>query len=642
MEIKFEEKKLEVKKGITFNDLLEQIKKENVVAIKENGKLRDLQEKISHSGDFSSVSLNSEKGKEVLNHSAAHILAFAVKSLYPQANPTIGPVTRDLPGPREIGFYYDFYREEPFNSEDLKKIEEKMRELLDVGVSFERRKTSKENAMERYRNKNRFKVELIEELGDTVVLYKHTANNKEFVDLCEGPHLQDSSPINAFTLLGTSSAYWKGDAQNPAVQRIYGIAFQDEKGLSEYLELKKKAEERDHVKLGKKLDLFRLYGDIAPGFPIYTPKGKIILQELKNWMREFNEKLGYKEVETPHIYKAKMWKQSGHYEAYKDKMFIVGEGEKEYAVKPMNCPGHLHLYKRKPRSYRELPVRFSEFAKVYRWEQSGELHGLTRVRSPIQDDGHILCKKDQIKEEVRNLLSVMDEIFQTLGIENTEIRLATKPEKHIGSEELWDLATSTLKKSLNELNKEFRIEEGEGAFYGPKIDIHIQDALGRWWQCTTIQLDFFTAERFGLTYTDENGEKKTPILIHRTIFGSLDRFLGILIEHWNGKFPVWLSPIQVRIIPITDRNQKYAEDIAKKLKEANIRVKKDYRRESLGYKIRDAQVQRIPYMLIVGDKEEQENTVSVRKRTEEEEHGVKLEDFINRVSSLIDSQSLEL
>ncbi|NIQ07471.1 MAG: threonine--tRNA ligase [Candidatus Korarchaeota archaeon] len=640
MKVKLKGKQVIVEEGTTIAEFLERTGEQNIVAVEFEGDLRDLQEEIPHSGELKIVTLKSEKGRRVLNHSAAHLLAHAVKNLFPEAKPTIGSATRDLPGLKEIGFFYDFYRKEPFSSTELKKIEEKMAYLLEKGVSFKRVEVPKEEARKRCK-RNKFKLELLEGMKQ-VTLYEQSTNHNQFTDLCKGPHLQDSQPIKAFKLLDTSSAYWKGDESNPTVYRIYGIAFPSEKELADYLERKEKVEKRDHLKLGKKLDLFRFYGEIAPGFPLYTPRGKILLKELKGWMREINEKLGYKEVRTPHLFKSKLWKQSGHYEAYKEKMFIIPKEGTEYAVKPMNCPGHIYLYKRKPRSYRDLPIRYSEFATVYRWERSGELHGLARVRSPIQDDGHVFCKRTQIKGEVKRILKVAEALFPTLGVEEFDISLSTKPEKHIGSDKTWEIATTSLRNALEELNKEYKVEEGEGAFYGPKIDIHIKDALGRLWQCTTIQLDFFMASRFDLRYTKEDGENATPLIIHRAIFGSLDRLLAILLEHWNGKFPLWLSPVQARVIPIADRNHSYADQIVKKLKDSDVRAKGDYRRETLGYKIRDAQVQRVPYMIIVGDREEENNTISVRKRTEEEEQGIKLGNFIDRIKELIESRSLKL
>lgn len=639
-------KKVNTKKNERFREVLARAGEEDAIAVKSGGKLKSLEEKVSHSKKIEPVQLDSEKGREILNHSAAHILAQAVKDLFPNAKPTIGPVTQDLPGPREIGFYYDFYREEAFTSQDLERIEAKMKELIDEKVSFRRREVSKEKAIKHYEGKNRFKVELIKDMGKQVSLYEQSTNHDSFIDLCEGPHLPNSRAVKAFRLLGTSSAYWKGNKENPTVQRIYGIAFPSEKELEKYLERKEEAERRDHLKLGKKLDLFRIYGDVAPGLPIYTPKGKIILQELKSWMREINEQLGYKEIETPHLYKSKLWKQSGHYEAYKDKMFIVkGKKERkgrEYAVKPMNCPGQIYLYKRMPRSYRDLPIRYSEFATVYRWEKSGELHGLVRVRSPTQDDGHAFCRRDQIKEEVKRLLKMAKSVFEKLGIDEIEITLSTRPEKYIGEKEIWEEATNALTQALEEVNIEYMVAEGEGAFYGPKIDIHIKDALGRLWQCSTIQLDFIMPQRFDLEYVTEGGDEERPIMIHRAIFGSLDRFLGILIEHYNGKFPLWLSPVQTKVIPIADRNNDYAREITKELKEAGIRTDGDYRDKSLSYKIRDGQVKRIPYMIIVGDREEENHTISVRKRTEEEEHGVKLKEFIKETQELIETKSLSL
>lgn len=646
LKIQVGEKKVNAKKNETFREILDKAGEENAIAVKSGGELKSLEEKVSHSMKIKPVPLESEEGKKILNHSTAHILAHAVKNLFPNAKPTIGPVTKDLPGPREIGFYYDFYREKTFTPQDLEKIEKRMKELINEGLTFRKREVSKEQAIKRYEGKNRFKVELIKEMERKVNLYKQSTNHDSFVDLCEGPHLSNSKSIKAFRLLGTSSAYWKGNEENPTVQRIYGIAFPSEKELEEYLERKEEAERRDHLKLGKKLDLFRIYGDIAPGFPIYTPKGKIILQELKSWMREINEQLGYKEVETPHLYKSKLWKRSGHYEAYKDKMFII-EGEKEkrgrdYAVKPMNCPGQIYLYKRKPRSYRDLPIRYSEFGTVYRWEKSGELHGLVRVRSPTQDDGHAFCRRDQIKGEVKRLLKVAKSIFDKLGIEDIEITLSTRPEKYIGEKEVWEDATNALKQALEEVNTEYKVAEEEGAFYGPKIDIHIKDALGRLWQCSTIQLDFIMPQRFDLDYVTEGGDEKRPIMIHRAIFGALDRFLGILIEHYNGKFPLWLSPVQTKVIPIADRNNDYAREITTKLKEVGIRTEGDFRDKSLSYKIRDGQVKRVPYMLIVGDREEEKHTISVRKRTEEEKHGVKLKEFIKKTKELIETKSLSL
>ena len=562
------------------------------------------------------IPAHSKKGLDVLRHSAAHVMAQAVKELFPSTKLTFGPAT-------ESGFYYDFDYERPFTPQDLEKIEKRMAEIVEQNLPFVRREVSKEEAIKTFQEKGEtYKVEHLQELPDRVSLYSQGS----FTDLCEGPHVPASGKIKAFKLLNVSGTYWRGDARNQVLQRIYGTAFPDQKALDEYLHMLEEARKRDHRKLGKDLDLFSLQDEAGPGLVIYHPKGAILRTILEDFEKKEHLKRGYQIVIGPQLLRLELWKQSGHFENYRDKMYFTKVEDAEYGIKPMNCLAHMLIYKSQIRSYRDLPIRYFELGTVHRHEKSGELHGLLRVRGFTQDDAHILCRPDQLNDEICAIIEFVDDVMKIFGFEY-EMELSTRPEKSIGTDEDWERATQALLLALKGKNLSFDINEGDGAFYGPKIDVKLKDALNRRWQCATIQVDFAMPERFDLTYVGSDGERHRPVMLHRVILGAMERFIGVLIEHYAGAFPVWLSPVQAILLTVTDRHIPYGEKVYQELIRKGIRVEKDFRNEKLGFKIREAQLQKIPYMLVMGDREEKEGSLSPRKRSGEAMKAMGVEEF---------------
>jgi threonyl-tRNA synthetase len=579
----------------------------DAVAAKINDKLVDLNTKLKDGDKLEVITLSQPEGLNILRHSAAHVMAEAVKKLFPEAKLGIGPTI-------EEGFYYDFDLPRTLNQEDLPAIEEQMRKIIASNQPFRRREVSAAEAKDLFnKTKQKYKVELINELEEEkVTLYEQDG----FVDLCRGPHLPSTGKITNFKLLKTAGAYWHGDEHQPMLQRIYGTAFAKASQLKEYLEKIREAEQRDHRRLGQQLDLFHIDPEVGPGLPLWHPKGALIRKVIEDFWRDEHLKHGYQMVIIPHIARLQLWKISGHWDFYREYMYSpMAIDDQEYVVKPMNCPGHIKIYKSKPRSYRDMPIRWAELGTVYRYERSGVLHGLLRVRGFTQDDAHIFCRPDQLEEEIAGVLSFVLYILGTFGFKEYEIYVSTRPAKYVGSLENWQKATSALEKALDRANLPYEIDPGEGVFYGPKIDIKIKDALGRAWQCTTIQVDFNLPQRFDVTYKGEDNQDHRPIMIHRALLGSLERFIGCLIEHYAGAFPLWLSPVQVLVIPIADRHTNYAQGLVKQLSQAGIRTRIDDRSETTNRKIRDGQMQKIPYMLVVGDREVANGTASVRLRS---------------------------
>ena len=613
--------KKEFESGITPKQIAESIgprlAKEAVAAF-VNEELVDLDRKIEKSSSLRLITLKDGESVDVLRHSTAHILAEAVIELFPEAKPTIGPVV-------EEGFYYDFDHI-PFKPEDLEKIEKKMQEIISKNLSFERIELTKKQAIELFRD-NRFKVEMIEELGEgTISAYRQG----KFIDLCRGPHLPRTGMIGAFKLIKLAGAYWRGDAKNKQLQRIYGISFFTKKELEQYNTIIEEAAKRDHRKIGKDMGLFSFHEE-APGMPFWHPKGNIIYNELVSLVREENSARGYNEIRTPTILNSSLWKTSGHWDNFKNNMYFTKIDEQDYAVKPMNCPGGLLIYKSRLHSYRELPLRNAEFGYVHRHELSGVLSGLFRVRAFTQDDAHVFCTEEQVESEIMDMVDYALKIYSVFDFKEIIIFIATRPEKSIGSNEVWETATNALKNALKKMNKEFKIKEGEGAFYGPKIEFNMKDAIGRNWQCGTIQVDLSMPARFDATYEARDGTKKTPIMVHRAILGSMERFIGMVIENCAGKFPLWISPVQAIILPIADRHHDYAEEVRKKLFDAGVRVEVDARAESTPKKVRDAQVSQINYILVVGDNEQKNRTVNVRTRDNKVHGERKVEEFLKDV-----------
>ncbi len=563
-----------------------------------------------------------------LRHSCSHVMAQAVQELWPDVKVTIGPAI-------ENGFYYDFDRKEPFSDKDLEKIEEHMKEIIKKKARFRQSFMPREEAIGLFKKmKENYKVEIIQGIPDKEVSIFHTG--EEWFDLCKGPHVNNVGQIKAFKLLSVAGAYWRGDEKNPMLQRIYGTAFFSQKELDDYLHMLEEAQNRDHRKLGTQLDLFNIYHETAgAGLVFYHPPGAMLRKTIEDYVRAQHLKRGYDLVMTPNILKGKLWEQSGHAQYYRENMYYFHVDDEEYAVKPMNCPGHILIYKSKLRSYRDLPIRFFELGTVYRQEKAGVLHGLLRVRGFTQDDAHIFCRQEQIKSEVKQVIDFAFDVMKDFGFNDLEIELGTRPEKFIGRVEDWDRATEALEDSLKEKNINFQINEGEGAFYGPKIDIKLKDAIGRHWQCATIQCDFSLPQRFELTYINESGKEVQPIMLHRAILGSLERFIGTLIEHYAGAFPVWLAPTQILILPIKSEHQNYAIKIKEDLQNSGLRVIIDDRNESLNKKIREGALKKIPYILIVGDKEIKESKVAVRQRGVGDEGSVSLNDFIVRIQKEI-------
>lgn len=579
---------------------------QEIFAAKFNGSLIDLNAPLTQDGTVEPISFATEDGKEIYRHSSTHVMAQAVKEVFPSVNLTIGP-------PIEDGFYYDFAFERPFTPEDLEKIEERAWKIIQADLPITRLEMAKDEAIRFFKDQGeQYKVEIIEGIDDqTVSLYRQG----EFVDLCRGPHIGSTGKIKAFKLLSTAGAYWRGDERNPMLQRIYGTSFSTKEELDAYLTKLEEIKRRDHRKLGKELDLFSIQDETGPGLILWHPKGALVRLLIENFWREQHIRHGYDLVYSPHIARLDLWKTSGHVDYYRDNMFAPMTVENsEYQLKPMNCPFHIMVYKSHLRSYRDLPVRYGELGTVYRYERSGVLHGLLRVRGFTQDDAHIFCRPDQIAQEVRQVLDFTFFVLRRFGFTEFEIYLSTRPEKAVGSEEKWEQATQALKDALESGQFPYRIDPGEGVFYGPKIDLKIKDALGRSWQCSTVQIDFNNPERFGLSYIAEDGKSHQPIMIHRALMGSIERFFGILVEHYAGAFPTWLAPVQAKVLPITDKQEAYGKSILNRLQQSGCRAELDIRNEKVGMKIREAEKAKIPYMLVVGERERESDNVSVRQR----------------------------
>ena len=601
------------------------------LAAKVNGIPTDLSSVISSDSKIELLLATSKEGLDILRHSTSHVMAQAVSELFPGTKFGIGPSIED-------GFYYDFDLPagQKLTPEDLPKIEKRMREIINKDLPFERLEMTKDVAIDLMKKEGeKYKVELLEGFPEeTVSLYREG----DFVDLCRGPHIRSTSQIKAFKLLSIAGAYWRGDEKREMLQRIYGTVFPTEEELKDHLHKLEEAERRDHRKLGKQLDLFSIYEEAGSGLIYYHPKGAMLKSVLEDFLKREHIKRGYEFVSIPHIAKIDLFKISGHTDYYKEFMYFMKVDEQEFVVKPMNCPGHILIFKRKIRSYKDLPIRYFELGTVYRYEKSGVLHGLLRVRGFTQDDAHIFCLEEQLQKEINSVIDFAFDMMKVFGFEY-EIDLSTRPENYVGSDANWEHATDALKCALEERGEKYKIDEGAGVFYGPKIDIKMKDAIGRLWQGPTIQVDFNLPERFDLTYIGTDGEKKRPVMIHRVVLGSLERFIGTLIEHYAGAFPVWLAPTQTMILPIADRHHDYSYSIKEKLMDKEIRVEVDSRREKIGLKIRDAELQKIPYMLVIGDKEESAKTVSVRSRAEGDMGSINLDDFYKKLEEKIRGKS---
>jgi len=582
-----------------------------------NGEKKDLNHLLENNDKIKIITFDSPEGKEIFRHSTSHIMAQAVKELFPEAKFAIGPAIKD-------GFYYDFEISRPFTPEDLIAIEKKMKEITEKDLPFKKTEITKKEAEKIFAEKDAiYKLELLNDItDDKVSLYKQG----DFTDLCRGPHIPSTKKLKAFKLLSVAGAYWRGSEKNKMLQRIYGTSFNKKSALDDYLKLMEEAKKRDHRKIGKYLKLFSFHEE-GVGFPFFHPKGMILRNILEDYWKEEHRKAGYAEVKTPIILNKSLWVQSGHWDHYKENMYFTKIDEEDYAIKPMNCPGGILIYKCDLHSYRDLPLRMGELGLVHRHELSGVLHGLFRVRCFTQDDAHIFMTPKQIKDEIKGVIDLTDRIYKTFGFDY-RVELSTKPENAMGSDEIWEKATNSLEETLIEKKINYTINEGDGAFYGPKIDFHLEDCIGRNWQCGTIQIDFNMPEKFDLYYINKAGEKERPVMLHRTILGSIERFIGILIENYAGAFPLWLAPVQVKLLPIADRHIDYGKKIVKMLKENNIRVEFDKINDKIGAKIRKAEMEKIPYMLIFGDKELEDNVVSVRKRGKGDLGKIKIEKFL--------------
>jgi threonyl-tRNA synthetase len=596
-----------------------------------NNERVDIRTPITEDCELSILTFDDEQGKDAFRHTTSHILAQAVKRLFPNVKLAIGPSIQD-------GFYYDFDTEQPFSPEDLEKIEKEMKNIVKESLPIERFELPRVEAIQLMQERGEdYKVELINDLPEDAIISFYKQG--EFVDLCAGPHLMSTKPVKAFKLLSVAGAYWRGNENNKMLTRIYGTSFTKKADLDEYINKLEEAKKRDHRKLGKELELFALMEE-GPGFPFFLPKGMELRNTLIEYWREKHKAAGYQEISTPIILNQELWHRSGHWDHYKDNMYVTKIDDMDYAVKPMNCPGGMLVYKTKMHSYRDLPVRLAELGLVHRHELSGALHGLMRVRNFTQDDAHIFMLPEQIKDEIKNVINLIDEFYNVFGFKY-HVELSTRPEDSMGSDEDWERATTALREVLEEKGYNYIVNEGDGAFYGPKIDFHLEDCLGRTWQCGTIQLDFQMPERFDLVYIGQDGEKHRPVMIHRVVFGSIERFIGILIEHFAGAFPTWLAPVQVKVLPISEKYHEYAQSVVEQLEKNGIKVEADYRAEKIGYKIREARLQRIPYMLIVGQQEQEESKVSVRSRAKGDEGAQALSDFIERIKDEIASKKID-
>lgn len=625
--------KREYPEGISLleiaQDISSKLAKNAVVAV-FNNELTDLNAEIYEDGILEFLDFSDDRAKKVYRHSSAHVMAQAVKRLWPNSKLAIGPAI-------ERGFYYDFDSEHTFTPEDFKLIEDEMNKIIAADYPITRKELPRDEAIQFFaKDTEDYKVELIQDLPEDAVI--STYQQGDFIDLCAGPHVPSTGKLKALKLMSLAGAYWRGSEANPMLQRIYATSFPKKAMLDDYLYKLEEAKKRDHRRLGKELGLFVVL-DEGPGFPFFLPKGMVLRNELENFWREEHQKAGYQEVRTPIILNRELWERSGHWDHYKENMYFTRIDEEDYAVKPMNCPGGILVYKQNLHSYKELPIRIGEMGLVHRHEMSGVLHGLMRVRAFTQDDAHIFMLPEQIIGEIKRVIDLIDRFYSLFGF-SYHVELSTKPENAMGSDEIWDMATNALKEALDEKGIDYLINEGDGAFYGPKIDFHLQDSLDRTWQCGTIQLDFQMPEKFDLTYVGEDGEKHRPVMIHRVVYGSIERFIGILIEHFAGAFPTWLAPVQARVLPITDRHQEYAAKVVAELEAAGIRVEVDNRSEKIGYKIREGQMQKIPYLLIVGDKESETGSVAVRHRKQGDQGGMLLADFQNAIINEIKGKSI--
>ncbi|NLY09794.1 MAG: threonine--tRNA ligase [Tissierellia bacterium] len=620
--------------GVTVNDVAMSISAglaRNSLGAVVDGKIMGMQEPIHGDGEFKLVNFSDPEGKEIFWHTSSHIMAYAIMKLFPDVKFAIGPAI-------EQGFYYDLDTAHRFTPEDLEAIEAEMKKIVKAGEKLERYEMGRDEALEYFKKLDEvYKVELIENLPEDAIISFYKLG--EFVDLCAGPHLYDVKKVKAAKLLSIAGAYWRGDEKNKMLQRIYGISFEKNKDLEEYLDRIEEAKKRDHRKLGKELGLFTMHEE-GPGFPFFHPKGMVLRNTLEDFWRKEHRKRGYEEIKTPIILNEDLWHQSGHWDHYQDNMYFTTIDEGNYAIKPMNCPGSILLYKSNLYSYRDLPLRWGELGLVHRHELSGALHGLMRVRAFTQDDAHLFILPEQIKEEIIGIIDLADYMYNVFGF-NYRVELSTRPEDSMGSDEQWELATKGLINALEAKGLPYTINEGDGAFYGPKIDFQLEDAIGRTWQCGTIQLDFQMPERFDISYVDKDNERKRPVMLHRVVYGSMERFIGILIEHFAGKFPTWLSPVQVKVLPISDHQLEYAKEIAAKLKEANIRVEEDYRAEKIGYKIRAAQMEKVPYMMVLGDKEKEEGKVTLRRRDGVDLGAMDLREFIELIRGEVDAKAMD-
>ncbi|MEW9939146.1 threonine--tRNA ligase [Clostridium butyricum] len=618
----------EIEDNSTVFDLAQSISRnlgKSALVGEVNGCLVDLNYKLKNNDEVNILSYDSEKAVEVIRHSSAHIMAQAVKRLYKNAKLAIGPSIAN-------GFYYDFDIDTPIIKEDLEKIEKEMNKIVKENLKFERIDVSKEEALKIMKDNDEiYKVELINDLpeGDKISLYKQG----DYIDLCRGPHIPSTKYAKAFKLISVAGAYWRGNEKNKMLQRVYGIAFSNLKELEIHLHNLEEAKKRDHRKLGKELKLFT-FAEEGPGFPFFLPKGVILKNSLIDFWRKIHYEAGYVEVETPIMLNKKLWETSGHWYHYKENMYTSMIDDEEFALKPMNCPGGMIVYKSDSHSYRDFPMRVGELGRVHRHELSGALHGLMRVRAFTQDDAHIFMLPEQIKSEIKGVVELIDKVYSIFGFKY-HVELSTRPEDSMGSDEEWQMAEDSLRGALDELNLQYVINEGDGAFYGPKIDFHLEDSIGRTWQCGTIQLDFQLPQRFELEYVGSDNEKHRPIVIHRVIFGSIERFIGILIEHFAGKFPTWLAPVQVKVLPISDKFNNYCDEVVKQFNENGIRVEIDQRNEKIGYKIREARNERVPYIVIIGEKEEGEGNISLRSRKNGDEGSINVKDLIERINNEI-------
>lgn len=619
----------EVAEGTTVQEFVKGVSNslaKKVLAAKLDGKTVDLTTPLTKDGAVEFLTFEDADGRWAFRHTASHIMAQAIQHLYGEkVQFAIGPAI-------ENGFYYDIDMEKRLTDEDLRDIEKEMERIVKQNLPMVRKEISRADALKLFEEKGQsYKVELINDLPEDALISLYEQG--DFVDLCAGPHVVSTGKVKAVKLQSVAGAYWRGDEHNKMLQRVYGTAFEKKEDLTAYLTMLEEAAKRDHRKLGKELDLFSLHEE-GPGFPFFHPNGMVIRNELINYWREVHRRYGYQEIKTPMILNRKLWETSGHWDHYKENMYFTQIDDLDYAIKPMNCPGGMLVYATQPRSYRDLPLRLGELGLVHRHELSGALHGLFRVRNFTQDDAHLFMTLDQVEGEIQTTIDLFDEVYSTFGLTYTA-ELSTRPENSMGSDEVWEKATAALQNALEHRGLKYIINEGDGAFYGPKIDFHIKDSIGRTWQCGTIQLDMMLPEKFDLTYVGEDGQKHRPIMLHRVVYGSIERFIGILIENYAGAFPVWLAPVQVKILPITDKHHDYAYELKKKLFDQGIRVEVDARNEKMGYKIREAQVKKIPYALVVGDQEVADGTVNVRKYGEKDSATMKADEFLAMVQEKI-------